>query len=237
MPNNLDSIIGSDIAAAWYVLRPSEYTATLIQALLGMPRVVEGARALEIGFGSGVVLAALARLGAAGLCGVDCEDEAILAGAAMMRQVGAMAELHCGELWAPVAGRRFDLIVANLPHFPTDALQFSGRLPSWSHGGHDGRQLLNPFLEGLADHLARGGRAVITHNAFVDLSETRRRLAEHGLSAGILSSVLLALPQDKLAVMSPDIRAREEGHTIHTLGVYSFARMDILDISAAQAGD
>jgi release factor glutamine methyltransferase len=235
MPSDLDAIDDSDLTTAWHVLRPSEYTAALIQALLGMPRAVEGTRALEIGFGSGVVLGALARLGAAALCGVDCEDEAIRAGAAMMRQVGAMAELYRGELWAPVAGRNFDLIVANLPHFPTEVRHFSGRLPSWSHGGHDGRQLLNPFLAGLAAHLAQGGRAVITHNAFVDLGETRRRLAEDSLSATILSSVLLALPQEKLAVMSPDIRAREEGHTIYSLGAYSFARMHILDIGAAQA--
>ena len=34
---------------------------------------------------------------------------------------GGSAELHRGDMWQPVAGRRFDLIVANLPHFPDGA--------------------------------------------------------------------------------------------------------------------
>lgn len=223
------------MAAARYLLRPSEYSAALIQVLLDRPEAVAGAHALEIGFGSGVVLAALARLGAASLCGVDCEGDALQAGTMMLRQAGAQAELHQGALWAPVIGRRFDLIVANLPHFPTEAQEFPGRLPSWSHGGHDGRDLLNPFLDGLAAHLSPAGRAVITHNAFVGLDETERRLAAQGLSARIAHSVLLALPQEKCAAMSPEIRAREEGRTIYGLGGYSFARMHILDIGAAQA--
>lgn len=233
MPNDTISDCPADIAAARYLLRPSEYTAALIQALLDRPQWVAGARTLEIGFGSGVVLAAVAQLGAASLCGVDCEEDAIQAGTAMLGQMDVAAELHRGVLWAPVAGRQFDLIIANLPHFPTEAHHFAGRLPSWSHGGHDGRQLLDPFLEGLADHLAPGGRAVITHNAFVDLAETQKRLSAQGLAASILSTVLLALPQEKAAVMSPDIRAREDSRTIYTLGGYSFARMYILEIGAA----
>ena len=52
-----------------------------------------------------------------------------------------------------------------------------GRLPTWSAGGADGRALLDPFLEGLAAHLAPGGRAVITHNAFVGLERSREIVA------------------------------------------------------------
>ena len=230
LPSDVTLMDSLDLAAALHVLRPSEYTAALVQTLLGMPRRVRGASALEIGSGSGVVLAALARLGAASVCGVDSEAQAILAGEAMMEAVGAAAEFHQGDLWLPVSGRRFDLVVSNLPQFPTDSHHFPGRLPSWSHGGHDGRRLLDPFLDALAAHLTPGGRAVITHNAFVGLAETRRRLAHGRLRATILRTVLLALPPEKLRVMSPDIRAREEGRTIHTIGAYSFARMYVLEI-------
>lgn len=235
MPSDLPLIDSFDLAAALHVLRPSEYTAALIQTLLGMPGAVRGANALEIGFGSGVVLAALSHLGAASLCGVDSEEQAIRTAEAMMEQIGGVAEFHRGDLWAPVDGRRFDLIVANLPHFPTEQRHFPGRLPSWSHGGHDGRQLLDPFIAGLPGHLAPSGRALITHNAFLGLAETRRQLALGGLDAQICRTVMLALPPEKLRVMSPDIRAREEGRTIHTLGAYCFARMYILDISARPA--
>ena len=46
-------------------LRPSEYTSALIQALRSEPERVRGRQVLEIGSGSGVVLAVLGALGAA----------------------------------------------------------------------------------------------------------------------------------------------------------------------------
>jgi methylase of polypeptide subunit release factors len=204
----------------------------LIQTLLGMPDLVRGATVLEIGTGSGVVLAALAGLGAASLCGIDSEAQALQAGEAMMEAVGAAAEFHRGDLWQPVGDRRFDLIVSNLPQFPTESHNFPGRLPSWSHGGHDGRQVLNPFLDALAAHLMPAGRAIITHNAFIGLAETRRRLARRGLRATVLRTVLVTLPNEKLKVMSPEIRLREEGRTIHTIGAYCFASVHVIGIGS-----
>ena len=230
MPSETDVLDGFDLGAALHMLRPSEYTAALIQTLLGLPSLVRGANALEIGSGSGVVLAALAEMGAASICGVDSEEQAIQAGEAMMEGRPIAAEFHRGDLWQPIGDRRFNLVVSNLPQFPTDSVSFPGRLPSWSHGGHDGRQFLDPFLDALAAHLMPAGRAIMTHNAFIDLAETRRRLAQSGLRATILRTVLVTLPNEKLKVMSPEIRAREEGRTIHTLGAYSFGRMHVLGI-------
>jgi methylase of polypeptide subunit release factors len=236
VPPNLDLIESFDLAAALHVLRPSEYTAALIQTLSGMGRFVRGAAVLEIGSGSGVVLAALARLGAKSLCGIDSEAQAIRTGEILLASLGATGEFHHGDLWQPVAGRRFDLVIANLPHFPTDCREFPGRLPSWSHGGRDGRRLLAPFLDDLAAHLTPSGRAVITHNAFVGLAETRRHLAMRGLQAEIRRTVMLALPNEKLKVLTPEIREREEGRTIHSIGAYSFARMYVLDIRVVRTG-
>jgi hypothetical protein len=53
--------------------------------------------------------------------------------------------------------RKFDLIAANLPHFPMQAVSFGSRTPSWGCGGLDGRRFLDPFLKGLQDHLDRDG--------------------------------------------------------------------------------
>jgi methylase of polypeptide subunit release factors len=234
VPQNLDLIESFDLAAALHVLRPSEYTAALIQTLRGMGRFVRGAAVLDVGSGSGVVLAAMAGLGATSLCGIDSEAQAIRTGEILLGSVGATGDFHRGDLWQPVAGRRFDLVISNLPHFPTDCREFPGRLPSWSHGGQDGRRLLDPFLDDLAAHLTPSGRAVITHNAFVGLAETRRRLALHGLQAAIRRTVMLALPNEKLKVLTPEIRAREEGRTIHSIGAYSFAQMHVLDIRTAR---
>ncbi len=117
-------------------LRPSEYTAALIQVLRARAAWVQGANVLEIGSGSGVVLAALGALGAASLCGIDIESDAVISGALLLRELGHgdNAKIHHGDMWRPVAGRRFDLIAANLPQFPMQACEITGRRPSWSSG-------------------------------------------------------------------------------------------------------
>ena len=91
-------------------LRPSEYTSALIQVLRARAACVRGADALEVGSGSGVVLAALGSLGAASLCGIDIENEAVVSGALLLRELGyGDAQFHQGDMWRPVVGRRFDL--------------------------------------------------------------------------------------------------------------------------------
>src|ERR1044072_3184350 len=69
-------------------LPPSEYTAALIQVLQAKAAAVCGAKVLEIGAGSGVVLAALGELGAASLCGIDIEEEDVEAGRVLRGATG-----------------------------------------------------------------------------------------------------------------------------------------------------
>ena len=216
-------------------LRPSEYTAALIQALHADRDRVRGARVLEIGSGSGIVLAALGAMGAAALCGVDIEPDAVAAGRRLLdeRGLGATSEVHRGDMWLPVAGRRFDLIVANLPHFPMEPVPVAGRLPTWSSGGTDGRWLLDPFLEGLPVHLAPGGRAVLSHNAFVGLDRSRAIVHGHGLSFRVVSTVLVYIAEEKLARITPAVLRAEEGRSLHRYGPYTFGEMHIVEIGAA----
>ena len=143
------------------------------------------------------------------------------------------ARVQRGDMWQPVAGRRFDLIVANLPHFPMPPNEVKGRLSTWSCGGADGRQLLNPFLDGLAQHLASGGRAVITHNAFVSVQQSRSLLRRHGLALRIVQTILVNIPDLKLELLTPGILASEEGRTIFRYGPHAFADMHFVEIGAA----
>lgn len=216
-------------------LRPSEYTAALVQVIRSEPSRVRGARVLEIGCGSGVVLAVLGGLGAVSLCGVDIERDAIATGRSLLGELGHDAEIHQGDMWQPVAGRRFDLIVANLPHFPMDHFEVAGRLSTWSSGGIDGRELLDPFLEGLPDHFTANGRALITHNAFVDVERSRELLRRHGLAMHIVRTVLVHVPKEKIDLMTPSILGAEEGRSIHRYGPHVFADMHIVEIAVAGA--
>lgn len=218
-------------------LRPSEYTAALLKVLQGEAARVRGSRTLEIGSGSGVVLAALGALGAASLCGVDIEQDAVDVSVRLLAKLGhgTTSELHRGDMWLPVAGRRFDLIVANLPHFPMEPCEISGRLPTWSSGGSDGRWLLDPFLEGLPIHLAPGGRALLTHNGFVGLDRSREIAVRHGLALDTVLSTLVYVPPEKLERMTPGVLSAEQGRTIHRYGPYSFADMHIVEIAAPRS--
>jgi release factor glutamine methyltransferase len=214
-------------------LRPSEYTAALIQVLQARSAMVRGAKVLEIGSGSGVVLAALGKLGAASLCGIDIEEDAVSSGMLLLDELGhgEAAELHLGDMWRPVVGRRFDLVVANLPHFPMERSDVPGRLPSWSAGGSNGRVLLDPFLEGLDAHLDADGRAIITHNAFVELERSREILAGRGLALRIALTTLVCIPDGKLSRMCTGVLAVQDGCTIHRYGPYAFGEMHIVEIA------
>ena len=231
-----DTLAEGEVAAAGW-LRPSEYTAALINVLRGRAAWVRGADVLETGSGSGVVLAALGALGAASLCGIDIEHDAVVSGELLLRQLGhgGNSRLHRGDLWAPVAGRRFDLVAANLPHFPMPPAGFPGRLPSWSCGGPDGRALLDPFLQGLPAHLTPGGRAVITHNGFVDLDRSRAAVERGGLELRVADTVLIYLTPDKLGLMTPEVLDREDGRAIHRYGPYTFAELHLIEIGGAGA--
>ena len=72
-------------------------------------------------------------------------------------------ELRQGDLFAPVAAERFDLVTANPPFLP-DAPD--GRMPLCGRGGRRGDELLERLLGKAAAHLAPGGEALIYAEGF-----------------------------------------------------------------------
>jgi methylase of polypeptide subunit release factors len=218
-------------------LRPSEYTAALIQVLQANKEFITGARVLDVGSGSGIVLAAMAEMGAGSLCGVDIEQAAVDTGARLLRELGhgGRSELLHGDMWQPLGGRRFDVVAANLPHFPMPAAEVAGRLPTWSAGGPDGRLLLDRFLIGLPQHLAPEGKAIITHNGFVGVERTRELVARAGLALKVAKTELIYIADEKLDLMTDSVLLAEDGRSIHRYGPYTFAEMHIVEIGASGA--
>lgn len=212
--------------------RPTDYSAALLRVLQLRKEWVRGARVLDVGCGSGVLLAAAGTLGAAAVCGVDIEADAVAASARLLATLDLAGEVetHHGDLFGPVRGRRFDLILANLPHFPMAPAEIDGRLSTWSSGGTDGRRLLDHFIADLGGHLARDGRAVLAHNAFVDLAATRAAAGRWGLRASVADTLLVPLPPAKLARMTPAILRREAGRSIHRFGPHAFGEVHVVAI-------
>ncbi len=215
--------------------QPTEYTAALMLRLRQQSARLEGASVLEIGTGSGVVMATLLAQGARQALGVDLEAEAVACTRDLLAALGlgTRAQVVQGDMWAPCAGQRFDVIAANLPQFPVRQALDDGRLPSWSCGGADGRALVDPFLRGLALHLAPGGLVVMTHNAFIGLEQTQAMLATAGLQALVASTVSVPLPQHKLRGLPAPVLQAKLGHGLHQLGDCAFADFHVLDIRHA----
>lgn len=212
--------------------RPSLHTAAVLQQILLHRQRLRGARVLEIG--SGVLLAAAADCGARSLFGIDVEPVAIAETARQLAAFGpdVTVETALGHLYDPVAGRRFDVVLANLPHFPMNAAAVDGRLTTWSDGGADGRRLLGPVIDGLGRHLAPGGCAIIAHNAFTGLDETRKSAAAQGLAVELADTLLIPLAPEKLAWMTPEVLDREAGRTIHRIAGHVFTEVAVLFIQA-----
>jgi carbamoyltransferase len=116
---------------------------------------------LDLCTGSGVQ-GLIAAATAEQVVGVDVNPRAVaLAGMnAILNGVGNI-EVRWGDLFAPVRGEHFDLIIANPPFVPAPR-----RGPSYHSGGPRGDRVLRRVVSGLPDHLADGGRAVmISHLA------------------------------------------------------------------------
>lgn len=78
-----------------------------------------------------------------------------------------------GDVYAPVAGERFDVIVAHPPYVPAMETEFVFR-----DAGEDGEQVTRRVIEGLSEHLEAGGQAycecMLTEREGVDLDERVR---------------------------------------------------------------
>jgi release factor glutamine methyltransferase len=92
-----------------------------------------------------------------------------------------------GDLFAAVAGERFDAIVSNPPYVPaaTDALPSRGRARAWD-AGRDGRALLDRICAGAAQHLNPGGVVLLVHSSLLGYEPTADALA--GLEVDIAAS-------------------------------------------------
>jgi release factor glutamine methyltransferase len=101
---------------------------------------------------------------------------------------GVRVEALRGDLFEPVHGRRFDLIVTNPPYVPgsSDRLPERGIERAW-YAGLGGRVLVDRICAGAVDHLTPGGVVLIVHSSINDEEETVRRLSEAGLDASVAS--------------------------------------------------
>jgi release factor glutamine methyltransferase len=161
------------------------------QTLTGVMRqggFAAGRDVLDIGTGSGALAVAAARAGAGSVTAVDLSLRSVVATWLNSRLHGVPVSVHRGDLFAPVAGRRFGLVLANPPYVPapTEVLPRYRKSRCWD-AGPDGRALLDRICARVTDVLAPGGDVLLVHSAVCDTALTLEALARAGLVAQVLA--------------------------------------------------
>jgi release factor glutamine methyltransferase len=142
-------------------------------------------RVLDLCTGTGVLALAAAQEGAE-VTAIDISRRALACVRANSLLNRVRVETLRGDLFGPVAGRVFDVIVTNPPYVPGSSadLPERGIERAW-YAGLDGRVLVDRICDEVAAHLAPGGVVLIVHSSVNREDETVRRLEAAGLDASI----------------------------------------------------
>ncbi len=168
------------------VLRPPSDCWLLAGELrrLGLAR---GARVLDVCTGSGALAVVAAREGAREVTAIDVSRRAVLCVRVNARLHGVRVRALRGDLFAPVAGERFDVILANPPYLPgDDTLPSRGAARAWE-GGADGRRIVDRLCAAAADHLAPDGTLLVVQSSLTGERPTLAALAAGGLDGTVVA--------------------------------------------------
>jgi release factor glutamine methyltransferase len=169
------------------VLRPPSDARLLIDAMKERG-LAEGASVLDVFTGTGVLAIAAALQGAGSVTATDISRRAVLNARLNARLNGVRVKAVRGDLFAPVRGLSFDLVVANPPYVPSmdDELPSGGARRAWD-AGRDGRLLIDRFCASVSRHLTAGGHALVVHSSLCDEQSTRSALIAAGLQVDVAS--------------------------------------------------
>ena len=168
-----------DFAVGPDVLIPRPETETLVEgalARLAAPGAPPGAMApgptsvLDLGTGSGAIAITLAcERPDLAVTATDASPAALDMARQNAATHGRPIELVHGEWYAPVAGRRFDMIVANPPyvaagdpHLAQGDLRFEP-VRALTDGSPDGLASIRAIVQGAPGHLKPGGWLLLEH--------------------------------------------------------------------------
>jgi release factor glutamine methyltransferase len=162
------SFYGLELQCDARALVPRPETEVLVERSLALLAGAAEPSVVDVGTGTGAIALALAaRLPQARVTAIDLSPEA-LALAAENTALNGLAdrmELLEGDLLAPVAGRRFDLVASNPPYVAegeTVDPEVAGFEPALAvYAEHGGRAIHERLAEGALSVLRPGGHLVI----------------------------------------------------------------------------
>jgi release factor glutamine methyltransferase len=176
-----------EVGPATLIPRPE--TELLVELALSHLPATDRCQVLDLGTGSGAIALALATERPQwSVTAVEVSAGALAIARRNHERLGLTnLTLLQGDWYAPVAGRRFELIVSNPPyvrrrdpHLTRGDLRHEPR--SALDGGPDGLISLSRIIAGAANHLSAGGLLIVEHGA--DQGQTVSELMER---AGLVS--------------------------------------------------
>ncbi|MFJ7249816.1 HemK2/MTQ2 family protein methyltransferase [Kitasatospora sp. NPDC098652] len=166
------------------VYRPQGDTELLVSCV-HHERLGRASRVLDLCTGTGAVALAAAGDGAR-VTAVDLSRRAVATAWLNARLHRSQVRLRRGDLLAPVAERRFDLITANPPYVP--AVAPAGGRPgpglAWD-AGPDGRLVLDRICREAPRRLAPGGVLLLVQSSLADVPATLAALGASGLRTAV----------------------------------------------------
>ena len=156
---------------------------------------IDGLRVLDLGTGSGVLAILASKLGARNVVATDVSDRAIKIAKRNAEINGVEIDFRVGDLFDPVRGELFDLIICNPPMTPSPI-----QLRRFTWGGVDGRLILDRIIDEAPSYLRRNGRLILPVISLVGIGRTYQALLGRGFILKLL-----------------DYRVHPFGKTLHRL--------------------
>lgn len=156
-------------------------TGKFLASVLSPQWVASDAAVLDMGTGSGIG-AVFAGRWARRVVAVDLNPAAVRCARinVLLHRLEERVEVRAGDLFAPVQGERFDLVLFNPPYLPGQPrTDFERAL--WS------TDVIERFAAGLSDHLAENGVALVLLSSIADQAEQLEHFRTHGFTIDIVA--------------------------------------------------
>jgi release factor glutamine methyltransferase len=167
---------------------PAQEDTFLLRTVLRQRGRVAGRSVLDVGSGTGALGIEAFRAGAASLTSIDLSRRSVLASWLNSRLHGVPATVRRGDLFAPVAPHRFDLVLANPPYMPAPGQRLPRhRMARCWDAGPDGRILLDRICAGAPSVLSEDGALLLVQSGLADEQATLDQLRKAGLVPEVLA--------------------------------------------------